>query len=450
MCTYRRFGPLTLLMVMMLAGASVTASAEVVLQVALVERPEHRPIYEVLFRRFEESNPGIKVEILSLPGGSARDERLTVLYAGDQMPDIWGEGGSTATFHVFDWVLDLAPFVERDRDELDIDDFLPAAWANVYRDSQIIGMPWGMSTSAFAFNRARLDEAGLSYPPVSWTDASWNYDVLLQYARQLTRRTADGRVEVFGFETWLWEDYLLTWAHLFGGDWFDAASYETGIVNQVTINRPETMAAYEEIIKLIHDMQVMPGPGGAAWATGPVHWEPFASGQIATRITSSWAYEMYFDAGLEDWGIAAIPQFPAGRHSLVANDAWHIWKHTNHPEEAWQLVKFLTSREAMEFFSRGTLFGPARISALNPYVTDLAERLRMSPQDVIEVLVGSQTHGVESQDHVFHAWSEFRSIAAEVLPRAWSKELPLATVLNDAQRRMQAVADSVRQSLGLP
>ena len=186
MCTYRRFGPLTLLMVIMLAGASVTASAEVVLQVALVERPEHRPIYEVLFRRFEESNPGIKVEILSLPGGSARDERLTVLYAGDQMPDIWGEGGSTATFHVFDWVLDLAPFVERDRDELDIDDFLPAAWANVYRDSQIIGMPWGMSTSAFAFNRARLDEAGLSYPPVSWTDASWNYDVLLQYARQLT------------------------------------------------------------------------------------------------------------------------------------------------------------------------------------------------------------------------------------------------------------------------
>ena len=83
-------------------------------------------------------------------------------------------------------------------------------------------------------------------------------------------------------------------------------------------------------------------------------------------------------------------------------------------------------------------------------MTDLAERLRMSPQDVIEVLVGSQTHGVESQDHVFHAWAEFRSIAAEVLPRAWSKELPLATVLNDAQRRMQAVADSVRQSLGLP
>ena len=63
----------------------------------------------------------------------------------------------------------------------------------------------------------------------------------------------------------------------------------------------------------------------------------------------------------------------------------------------------------------------------------------MSPQNVIEVLVGSQTHGVESQDHVFHAWSEFRSIVAEVLPRP-EQGVAFGHGSHDAQRRMQAVA----------
>ena len=150
---------------------------------------EHRPIYEVLFRRFEESNPGIKVEILSASRGSV-DERLTVLYAGDQMPDIWGEGGRRQPSRVR-LGADLAPFVERDRMSW-ILTISPAAWANVYRDSQIIGMPWGCRPRCL--NRARLMKRAL-YPPVSWTDASWNYDVL-QYARQLTGALRTG-VEVF-------------------------------------------------------------------------------------------------------------------------------------------------------------------------------------------------------------------------------------------------------------
>lgn len=438
---------IVLTLICLVIGTAGVAAAEVVLQVALIDRLEHRAAYQELFSRFEAEHPNIRIEIVSMPGGYLRDERLGVLFAGGQMPDIWGEGGATATYYVMNWLLDLSPFVARDRTELNIEDFLSTAWANVTRGDQIIGLPWGTSTSALAYNRRYLDQAGLAYPPVSWNDPSWNYDQLVHYARQLTKRTANGLVETYGFDQWVWEDYLLVWAQQFGGDWFDAGSYETGIVDQVVINSPETLEAYEQLHQLMHERAVMPPPVGAPWVATPTHWEPFAAGNIATRITSSWAYQMYIDAGLQDWGIAAIPEFPAGRQSLVANDAWHIWRGSEHPEEAWALLKFLASQESMEYFSAMTLFGPARISALNPYVSYLAEKLRMSPGEVVEVMVGSQAHGQESQDHVFHGWANLRAVPAEVLGRVWTRDLPLASALDEAQRRLQLVADELRSNL---
>lgn len=435
-------------MVVALVIVSAVASAEVVLQIALVDRMEHRAAYQELFRRFEEQNPDIKVEILSLPGGSLRDERLTVMFAGGQMPDIWGEGGATATYHLMNWLLDLSPYVERDRDELQIDDFLPTAWANVVRGDDIIGLPWGTSISTFAYNRDLFDRAGLPYLPVSWTDPSWNYESMLQHAGRLTQSNANGLVEVFGFDQWVWEDYLLTWTQMFGGDWFDAASYESGVVDKVVINTPEARDAYESLYQMMHETVVMPAPTGAPWASQPAHWEPFASGNVAMRITSGWAYSMYIDSAI-DWALAAIPQFPAGRQGLVANDAWHISSTTKHPEEAWKLLKFLSSPESIEYFTEQTLFGPARISALPPYAEYLAEELDMVAADVIDVLVGAQTYGVESQDHVFHGWAQLRTVPAEVLGRVWQGTTPVPSALEEAQRRLQGVADQLRAELGM-
>lgn len=444
----KRRHPFVLALAMLLAICigSIAAAQEVTLRVALVDRMEHRAAYQELFRRFEEQNPGIKIEILSLPGGSLRDERLTVLLAGGEMPDIWGEGGATSTYHVMNWVLDLSPYVQRDYDELEIDDFLPTAWANVVRGDEIIGLPWGTSVSTFAYNRHLFDEAGLPYLPVTWDDASWNYETMVQYARQLTRRNANGLVEVFGFDQWVWEDYLLTWTQMFGGDWFDEQSYKTGIVHGVVINSPEARDAYEALVDLMHQSQVMPAPAGAPWATQPIHWEPFAAGKIAMRITSGWAYQMYID-NLDNWALAAIPQFPAGRQGLVANDAWHIYQGSKHPEEAWKLIKFLSSRESIEYFTQQTLFGPARISALPPYAEYLADSLGMSVPEVIDVLMGAQTHGVESQDHVFHGWAQLRTVPAQVLAHVWAGTTVVPSALEEAERMLQSMADGIRAQL---
>lgn len=443
-----RPGILTALLFICVLGSAAAQGQDAVLQLALVDRMEYRAAYEELVRRFEAQHPGVRVEILTLPGGSLRDERLAVLLAGGAMPDVWGEGGATATYTVLDWVLDLTPYVARDRAELDIDDFLPAAWANVARGGKIIGLPWGTSVSALAYNRDLLAAAGLPEPPVSWSDGGWTYERLVQYARQLTRRTPEGLVETYGFDYWVWEDYLLVWARLFGGDWFDAASYKTGVVERVVINAPENLAAYEALYGLMHEERVMPPPSGAPWAAAPTHWEPFTAGRVAMRITSGWAFDMHISAGLADWALAAIPAFPAGRQGIVANDAWHVWKGTRHPDLAWELVKFLSSPDAMLYFTEQTLFGPARISALGPYARFLADALGMSPAAVVDVLIGAQTYGVESPDHLFHGWADLRAVPAAVFARVWANTLPVPAALEEAQRRLQSVADELRAKLG--
>lgn len=433
---------LAVLIVLLMVGRVLAANA--VLHIGLVDRQEQRPAYQELFRRFMAENPEVEVEVIGMPGGEERNERLTVLYAGGQMPDIWGEGGHTATWFVSDWFLDLSSYFERDKAELRVNDYLPTAMANVTRSGRIIGLPWGTSTTAFAYNRNHLNEAGLAFPPVSWENTSWTYEQMVGMAKRLTKRDSEGRVERFGFEAWLWEDYVVTWAHCFGGDWFDRESYKTGIVERITINSPETQAAYEELMRLMYEDQVMPAPDHTVWVTDPAHWEPFASGDIAMRISSSWAYSMYIDAHLDNWALAAIPQFPAGRQNLCFNDAWHVFRNTKYPDQAWELIKFLSSKESMEYFSKETLFGPARISALNPYVSYLSQRLGMSTPEIIEVMVGSQAHGIESQDHVLVGWYEFRQIAGDLLWQVWNKSKPLLSQLEEAQRQLQAKADEIR------
>ena len=72
--------------------------------------------------------------------------------------------------------VDLAPYVERDRDELDVGDFFPAAWAAYTDGRHVWGIPH-MSVPSFVWYNADLfDQAGVAFPPVDWDDRSWNVE----------------------------------------------------------------------------------------------------------------------------------------------------------------------------------------------------------------------------------------------------------------------------------
>lgn len=424
------------------SGAFATPDP-VTVTLALRAREEFLPTYDELLARFQQEHPGIKVERII-----ANTSQIPVLFAGGSPPDVWGEGGPVSDWAVAGMLLDLTPYVERDAAELNVDDFLPAAWRSALRSGKVVGIPMNLYTTAIAYNRTHLVEAGLAPPPADWEDPSWTYDQLLEYAKRLTRRTAEDKVVHYGFDIWRGTEYFLPWVQGFGGDYFDREAYHSGIVQRVTINGEGARTGFTEFVRMIYEHRVTLNPLVNEWHSAPSYWEPFGTGHISMRLASGWAFQGYLDApGTVDWALAAVPQFPAGRQSIMFTDSWHIASTSQHPDAAWELVKFLTSPEAMEHFVVKTRTGPARFSVLPAYVEGLARSINMDVPDVINVIAGSQAEAQETVEHQLHGWNELASALWPPINAMLRNQRSVASALEEAQRNTQAIADEIRARL---
>src|SRR5512142_1940810 len=46
----------------------------------------------------------------------------------------------------------------------------PASWNGVTRNGKIYGLPWLMDVKYFIYNKAILDQAGITTPPATWEE----------------------------------------------------------------------------------------------------------------------------------------------------------------------------------------------------------------------------------------------------------------------------------------
>lgn len=386
--------------------------------------------------QFEKENPNIDVDIITYPaGGPARQEKLALLWASGNPPDVWGHGGPVKTFDVRGWLLDMSKYVRRDHAELNAGDFFPAAW-NAYRTG---ARQWGLSMNSvgtfMVYNRNAFAEAALAPPPSSWDDPGWSYEVMVQAARKLTQRTPDNRVSRFGLSVPTTGYDALMWSWYWGGDWFDARAYETGRPAEIHLTDPGTVASLTRIVELMWDLRVI--PGGDPWDTPP-QGNAFLDGKVGMSVIPGWSLSNYIKyAGEVDWGLAAMPQGRT-RANLIFTDPWLIGSRTKHPEEAWKLVKFLVREDVMASYVERMSFMPARTSAAQSYVKKLANQARMSETQVMSVLGGAQEHGRESIDHTIYGYETIERILDPTLADIYARQKSPREALVEAQRLINA------------
>ena len=94
-------------------------------------------------------------------------------------------------------------------------------------------------------------------------------------------------------------------------------------------------------------------------------WGPqaaFSEGKLAMVEDGSWALKSILENADFRIGVAPIPAGPAGRVTLSTTDGFGIYSGTRHPREAWELVKFLVSKEYGLAMAEANLLQPARLS----------------------------------------------------------------------------------------
>ena len=309
-----------------------------------------------LIDMFMEEHPNIKVEVTEVPGEESFN-RLLIQMQGGQMPDIfWSH-----------WVLAAATsgmaqpvdsYIEASGGQAMRDRFVPSAWDFVSWDGETFGVQWRDGASVTYFNKNLLDKAGLEVP------MEWTWDDLLAYTQAMTDKEAGQYgVGLFGSATdagteWTFWPFLLQ----AGGKILDEN-------NMAAFNSPEGVEALQFMVDLIHEYEVAP-PHSASIDTNELI-DMFVSDKIAIWFNGPW----YIGIMRGTYPDVEVPVSPMPSYvtqgSIAGGTAFCISSTTEHPDEAWMLIEYMTQDKFLSEWAQEVQgFPPTQSAYSEPFMTE--------------------------------------------------------------------------------
>jgi len=316
-------------------------------------RPAELAANQRLCKQFEANHPGLRVEIVNEPGDRAMDKLQAMVAAGNP-PDVMSiHGAYFIPMAANGALMDLEPFIRADPG-FELKDFYPRLVETCRYQGKLYSLPRYTSVYVLFYNRDLFDAAGLNYP-----DASWTWDDYLAAAQQLTVDTPDPEKRRMGCVIDFWGARIYPWVWANGGEILDS----TGKV--CLLDRPEAQEALQFLVDLRHKWKVCPA---TTMAERRQNIAMFTNGKVAMFQTGAWDIQAMQEAKTLRWDIAPLPR-KKQHATLLGTENYAIAAGTKHPQEAWELFKFLLGPHAQETMGRELEKQPSRQSVANgPYL----------------------------------------------------------------------------------
>lgn len=295
---------------------------------------------------FQEETPGIQVEWQHTPNAGDYNQVLLTNFAAGTAPDtsfIISDGYETLRSQGL--LLDITDQITSDPLLGQPDYFVQPQEANRCADEN--GRWHGIGSCWVAFhiyyNAALLDEMGIT-PPGFKEGEIWDWDTFVQNAKMLTV-DADGRhPDDAGFDA----DNIQRW----GVDWplwwmpIGSAIYSNGGAyvqdGRLALDSPEALEAMQRLSDLIYVHHVAPR-SASLQDLGMTNTQMVDNGRLAMAIDGSWALS-WMNPSLVSvpLGTGAIPMMKQPADIMQAH--FHsVISTSEHPDEAWQWVRFLAT-----------------------------------------------------------------------------------------------------------
>jgi len=323
---------------------------------------------EKLLKEFEAQNPGIKIKITSVDWGAAWTKITTAATSGD-VPDLVQIGSTwVGSLSSMNALMDLKGRVA----ELGGKNiFIPAAWrtTGIEGSGQITAIPWFMDARAMFYRTDVLREAGIDPKELD----NWG-----SFAMAL-KKIKDAKVSIDGLEIsplgisgkndWNVIHNLSPWIWSAGGDFISKDGKRS------VLNSNETLKGVLYYIDLVRAGYV------------PIEYLELNTAQVSSNFNNG-SCAIYFDGPYEvktlttppgqggaagsltsrNFAVAPYPRGPKGRTTFVGGSNLGIFKDAKHPEEAFKVIQYLTSKKAQVDYSKVTGFLPVRREAFDdPY-----------------------------------------------------------------------------------
>lgn len=340
---------------------ALTGTVQVLVGFGTGNSPTQVTVQQALANAFMRQNPGVSIQFLRITGGSSNaGTKLTTLIAGGNLgPTIAIPVGVYGTSLFVDqgvW-LDLEPYFSRDG--ISLDQFLPNTFdasrvTNYYgaNSNKIIGVPVGVNDHALAYNEELFSKAGVTPPPLSWTDPSWTLGPGGKVVETATALTLDNKgrhpgeagfdpnaVVQFGLGNFFRETVFYD----FGGHLYDSST------RTAQFGAPDSVAGIAFAADLVNKYHVEPttaqlavlgaaaGAGGdqaaAAWRAGKLAMIDMCTCNLKTDYTDKLPFS---------FKVAAMPTGPKRRFCFLNLDLGSIVAPSHSHDLSWEVLKYLT------------------------------------------------------------------------------------------------------------
>lgn len=352
------------------AGEAPAASSEAVALQYWLWDSAQLPAYQKCADDFMAKNPNIKVELSQRGWDDYWSGIQNGMIAGNA-PDIFTDHlAKYPEFAAKGQLLDIQPYV--DRDKVDMSVYLSGLADLWTRDGKRYGLPKDWDTIAIVYNKDMLDKAGVTLEELN--SATWNPEDGGSFAELIAKLTLDengknaldpdfdktkvvqygfvpdGPADTYGQTGWSWLADTTGWRHV-DEIWGTKYNYDDPRV-AATIQWMADMMASGQMMPL----ELVSSLGGSA---------AFNAAKGALHPQGSWMIGSFIKDAPFTFGFARLPQGPEGRKSMFNGLADSIFAGTKHPEEAWQLVKYLASAECANTVGDAGVVFPAQQSGVD-------------------------------------------------------------------------------------
>lgn len=361
--------------------------------------------------------------------------KFSTLLAGDMAPDLVLPIGVMGIAEFYDEWLDVSPYIQKDN--YDTSDFYgPTLKINATKD-KTIGLPIGVYPSALFYNEDLFDKAGITYPTHKYGDPNWTYDKLIEISKKLTldesgKDAASSdfnpeKIVQWGWDGWDWMPFRMVPAKFGGNPWGLSPDLKKAEMNK---------GAYLEGMQFVADTiwKYHIRPTGEETTALFSDVDPMQSGKVAMWELPSWiAYAFPTWTEAFNWNAAAIPAGPKGNIDVESNaDVFAIPKHAKHPDQAWEVAKWLFEPENMDRLTNVWGAIPARKSLADGWVNKMKEQY---PRVDFQVLIDGIEYADTEPNH--ESWvPNFQKI--------WdATENAMSKVVSGENKNVQEVMDAL-------
>ena len=360
------------------------------------------------------------------------DRKSLLAIAGGHPPDLAGFWSkNTFTFADMGALQPLDDFIRRDN--FDLNKYIDIYLENCKYRGKIWCLPTTPATTALHWNRDMFAAAGLdpNRPPRTIKE-------LEEYTEKLTKYDDKGKIVQMGFLPpepgwWNWG-----WCYFWGGRLCDG-------IDKITATDPHNIEAWKWMSRFAEKYgreRTHSYKQGFGSFDSPQN--AFLNGKVAMVVQGVWmANFIRFHNPHLNWDCGPFPSaFDDGGQpvTIAEMDVITIPRGARHPDEAWEVIKFINSTEGMEYLCGGKENNGGQ-GKLTPFKSTTPGWIEQHTHPHLQVFIDLAKSKNAQSSPKLPIWDEYQSELQSGFESMWLGHTDPETALQRIQERIQPKLD---------